>query len=124
MPAEKLAAWLETCDWARKSTAADALFVTPAESWAFKWYAQRAEFLSYKDCPQDAPGIMEWHRRQWVRYRWQERHRKPGTDRYSADALPALAKLTAANYVILNAPAFVAGEPVYQNEFFVVYRLD
>jgi hypothetical protein len=124
MTPEKLAAWIETCEWARESTAADALFVTPVEGWAFKWYAQRAEYLNYKDCPQDAKGIVEWQRRRWAQYRWQERHRNPGTNRYSANALPALAKLTSANYLIVTAPVTAAAEPIYRNAYFAVYRLD
>ena len=58
-PTER-ADWLDACSWVEHNTPADALILTPTQqTWAFKWYAQRAEYVSYKDCPQDGPG----HRR-------------------------------------------------------------
>lgn len=55
--------WLEVCHWIRDETPDDAMVWTPNNSWAFKWYAQRAEYVSRKDCPQDAAGIIEWNER-------------------------------------------------------------
>lgn len=37
-------------------SATNALILTPRKS-AFKWMAERAEYVCYKDCPQDAAGI-------------------------------------------------------------------
>lgn len=62
--------WRSACDWIRVNTPADALFLTPRESSAFKWYAERAEYVCYKDCPQDARGILEWNRRLWFLHDW------------------------------------------------------
>ena len=56
-------AWIEACDWVRAETPEDSLFVTPRESVTFKWHAQRAEFVCFKDCPQDSAGILEWRKR-------------------------------------------------------------
>jgi len=63
MDPDHLSDWLETCRWIRNETPADAMIWTPRSSWAFKWYARRAEYVSRKDCPQDAEGILEWNRR-------------------------------------------------------------
>ncbi len=63
MKAEQLRDWLEVCQWIANETPDDALVFTPRNSWAFKWYAQRAEYVAFKDCPQDAKGILEWNTR-------------------------------------------------------------
>ena len=67
---EVLADWTRTCSWIDINLPADAIVLTPRGSWAFKWYAQRAEFVVFKDCPQDAAGIVEWDRRRQLRGRW------------------------------------------------------
>ena len=60
---EAFAEWKDACAWIRRGTRIDALVLTPRESAGFKWYAERAEYVCYKDCPQDATGILEWYRR-------------------------------------------------------------
>jgi len=35
----------------------------PRMSQTFRWYADRSEVVTRKDLPQDARGIVEWHRR-------------------------------------------------------------
>ena len=53
--------------------------LTPTQqTWAFKWYAQRAEYVSYKDCPQDGPGIVEWNNRLLYLADWTARHAETG----------------------------------------------
>lgn len=63
MTEAQLQDWLDACDWIRNETPNDVVVWTPTNSWAFKWYAQRAEYVSRKDCPQDAEGIIEWDER-------------------------------------------------------------
>ena len=70
LPPEILADWTQTCDWIDINLPAEAIVLTPRGSWAFKWYARRAEFVVFKDCPQDAAGIIEWDRRRQLRGRW------------------------------------------------------
>ena len=60
---ENLAAWREACAWIAEETPPDAVFLTPRLAQTFRWYAGRAEVVSYKDIPQDAAGIVEWWRR-------------------------------------------------------------
>ena len=64
METQQEADWLEACEWIRRNTPEDALVHTPHQTWAFKWFAHRAEYVAIKDCPQDAAGIVEWNDRQ------------------------------------------------------------
>jgi hypothetical protein len=58
-----VAAWREACQWAAAETPPDSVFLTPRLAQTFRWYAGRAEVVNRKDIPQDAPGIVEWRRR-------------------------------------------------------------
>lgn len=55
--------WRIACDWVRQNTNQDAVFLTPAQQQTFKWYAERAEIVCWKDAPQDALGLIEWYGR-------------------------------------------------------------
>lgn len=62
--------WLTTCEWIRTTTDEDALFLTPRNQQTFKWYAQRAEVVNWKDVPQDADALVEWWQRMQDVYRY------------------------------------------------------
>jgi len=64
MEAQQEANWLQACEWIRRNTPKDAVVHTPHQTWAFKWFGHRAEYVAVKDCPQDAAGIVEWNDRQ------------------------------------------------------------
>lgn len=55
--------WIEVCVWIRNHTESDSRFITPRAQSTFKWYAHRSEVVSWKDVPQDAVGIVNWHQR-------------------------------------------------------------
>ncbi|MEX0677604.1 MAG: DUF6798 domain-containing protein [Pirellulales bacterium] len=55
--------WRAICDWAERETEPDALFLVPRLSQSFRWRSGRAEVVTRKDLPQDAPSIVEWWRR-------------------------------------------------------------
>lgn len=55
--------WIRVCEYIRSHTAPDAVFWTPFDQQTFKWHAHRAEIVNWKDVPQDARHILEWHRR-------------------------------------------------------------
>ena len=55
--------WQSVCHWISRNTPSNAVFVTPANQQTFKWYADRAEVANWKDMPQDAAGVIEWHDR-------------------------------------------------------------
>ncbi len=55
--------WIAVCDWVNESLPPDELLLTPRNQQSFKWYAQRAEVVNWKDVPQDAESLIEWRRR-------------------------------------------------------------
>lgn len=121
MSANKKESWLEVCQWVNQNTQEDSLFITPRCSWAFKWYAQRAEFVTRKDCPQDAPGIIEWNNRLRQINAWK---RLCFSDRlYDREETASLARQTGANYLIANRISPIELSPVFRNEYFRVYRI-
>ena len=67
--------WVRVCEWIKNNTPTDAQFITPSEQQTFKWYAQRAEVVNWKDVPQDAQAMVEW----WGRVGWLiDPQRRPG----------------------------------------------
>ncbi len=57
------AAWLTACAWIREHAPPDAMCLVPRHAQSFKWYAERADVVNWKDIPQDALGVIEWRRR-------------------------------------------------------------
>ncbi|MBP89518.1 MAG: hypothetical protein CMJ64_22885 [Planctomycetaceae bacterium] len=55
--------WRNTCEWIREETPQDAVFLTPQNQQTFKWYAERAEVVCWKDVPQNANALVEWRDR-------------------------------------------------------------
>ncbi|MDA1180033.1 MAG: hypothetical protein O2931_14710, partial [Planctomycetota bacterium] len=52
------AQWKEACEWIRKNTPPQALFLTPRCQQTFHWLGERAEIVNRKNIPQDAAGIL------------------------------------------------------------------
>jgi hypothetical protein len=63
MNAEREADWREICAWINEELPSDAVLWASNENWAVKWFAERAEYVNYKDCPQDPDNLLEWQRR-------------------------------------------------------------
>jgi len=55
--------WRRMCQWIQEHTPREARFLTPRQEQTFKWYARRSEVATWKDIPQDAPGLVEWWKR-------------------------------------------------------------
>jgi hypothetical protein len=120
--------WRAVCRWARISSDEDEVFLTPRHQQTFKWYADRAEVVNWKDVPQDAVSLREWYRRFREVF-----PRRLGTLRVTIqyDQLRKLGEEYGARYLIVDRR--VAGEnlpliQVYPSEFetnatFAVYRL-
>lgn len=53
--------WLAACAWIRENSPTDSLWLTPKYQQSFKWHAQRAEVVCWKDVPQDNASIIEWY---------------------------------------------------------------
>lgn len=56
-------AFREACKWIQQHTEADALFLVPRHSQSFKWYAGRADLVTWKDVPQNATDLVTWQKR-------------------------------------------------------------
>jgi len=55
--------WVVVCDWIDRTLPADEILITPRHQQSFKWYAERAEVVNWKDVPQDARSLVQWHKR-------------------------------------------------------------
>lgn len=114
--------WLEACEWIRENTPGDALVHTPRQSWAFKWFAQRAEYVSLKDCPQDTPGIIEWNNRLNGISKWAETRY---TDRvYSRVETEALNRETGITHLLVRRLGPFEIEPVFRNVTYRIYWIE
>jgi hypothetical protein len=121
--------WREACEWVARSgeIPPDARFLTPRTAQTFKWYAQRAEVVNWKDVPQDAGRIVEW----WGRI--QEIHARPvpveGRRYFDSLAEQGEGRMLAvgsrfdARYLITEASPPLDLERLYSNLKYAVYRL-
>lgn len=117
----QFASWVDACRWVQSSTPQDALCYATHEGWALRWYASRAEYLSHKDCPQDAPGIIAWNERFKLVTRWSNENLATG---FSKSAIREFRRQTGIDYVIANKFGPFDLEPVYSNGVYHVYRLE
>lgn len=113
--------WIDACHWIDQNLPSDALVNSPHNGWAFKWFAQRAEYVAFKDCPQDANGIVEWNRRLNFLKRWFEDHY--ADDFYSRDELRDLREQTKISHILTDRLGPLELKPIYRNESFQVYDL-
>jgi hypothetical protein len=117
---ERQADWRDVCRWVSVNTPDDALFLTPKYNVTFRWNAERAEYATWKDCPQDATSLVEWDRRLKVIRNWRSIHFEEG---FTADALEELRELTGVDYVLGWSGDPYRATAVYANRTFRVYRL-
>lgn len=117
---ERPAQWREVCVWIADNTPPESLFLTPKFNFGFKWYAGRAEYVAWKDCPQDAASLLEWKRRLNFIYRWRVDNYSEG---YSPAEIVMLRDATDIDFIVAwNADQFQL-PPLFRNESFSVYRL-
>jgi hypothetical protein len=113
--------WKSACEWIRINTPSDALILTPRESYAFKWFAERAEFVCYKDCPQDAAGILMWNRRLWLLHDWTLKSSSDGL--YDAADLEVLQQKTDVDFVLTRILGPFQAEPIWQSGEWRIYAV-
>jgi hypothetical protein len=92
--------WVKVCDWIRNSTPEDAVFITPHQQQTFKWYALRTEVVSWKDIPQDAKSIVQWHQR-LREIQDPQQYSEMEILMYTDEQLSGLAKKYGANYLLM-----------------------
>ncbi len=111
--------WREMCAWIRENTPPDARFRTPHSGIAFKWYAQRPQFLAGKDCPQDAAGIVEWNERSnWFGTWAAEQY---ADERYSEYEIREVSRAMEIDYFVCWHLGPVEMEPLHQVGDFRIY---
>ncbi len=118
---EDRADWLDVCAWIDKHLPPNALVQTPTNGWAFKWFARRAEYVAFKDCPQDAAGIVEWNTRLNFLQKWFEKNYED--EFYSAGELKSLRQTTGLTHLLTDRLGPLELEPIYRNGTFQVYDL-
>lgn len=122
--------WRAACHWIRENTPPHALFLTPRQSQSFKWHAERAEVVTYKDVPQDAASLVEWRRRLYEVFKlegnpnrlWARSIEQLGTPR-----VQHLAGKYLFDYIIsrrANPNGYGLDLPVvFENETYIVYSV-
>lgn len=126
-PAERQAL-VEAYTWLQQNSAPNALCQAVDVDWGLRWYAQRPEFVSNKDMPQDTASLMRWNDRQWVIFRWKVKAEQDS--RITPSELHDLAASTGIEYAVLrkrlpgtgHTRAFDA-PAAFENRHFRVERL-
>jgi hypothetical protein len=118
---EQFADWRKACDWLREKTPHDALILTPRESTAFKWFAERAEFVCYKDCPQDAAGILTWNKRLWLLHDWTLKSSSDAI--YDKRDLQVLRSKTDCDFIVTRILGPFEIEPLWEGQHWRIYAV-
>lgn len=118
---ELRAEWITACRWIDNNLPADVLIHAPHNGWAFKWFAQRPEYVAFKDCPQDAAGIVEWNRRLNLMKRWFDE--KYADEFYSLEELKDLRAKTNITHIFTDRLGPLELKPIYNDGIFQVYDL-
>lgn len=121
MSPARYADWLAACEWLRTETPAVSLVYAPNEDWAIKWFAGRAEYVNFKDCPQDARGIVEWHRRLVLLRDWSVEFYVD--HRFSVEETRALHERTGITHLVVSRLGPIDLEPVHENDSFRIYDI-
>lgn len=92
--------WVRTCQWIGSNTPQDAIFLTPRHQQTFRWFANRAEAVNWKDVPQNAPALLEWWQRiQTLHTPHANRHGLAGHD---FRTLTAACRRYSISYIVLD----------------------
>lgn len=114
-------AWREVCEWFRQTQPHDVLVQTPHDRYTFKWYAARPEFVTFKDCPQDTPGIVEWNRRMLLLSKWYHNHFDDQF--YSTQEMHEFHELTGITHLVTDTLGPFEMPPVMEADPYRVYDL-
>ncbi|MFO0919481.1 MAG: DUF6798 domain-containing protein [Planctomycetaceae bacterium] len=113
--------WLDVCHWVRDHASTTALVQSPTNNPDFKWRAQRAEYVTIKDVPQDSRSIVEWNRRLLFLGKWYQDHYADGL--YDNAEVRALRDETGITHILTERLGPFELAPCYTNGRFRVYDL-
>ncbi len=113
--------WKSACRWIRLRTEPGALVGMANEDWAVRWWSHHPVYLSFKDCPQDPAGILEWRRRRQTIYRWSQQAQADGE--LSLADLHRLHALTGIDYLLVSRYEGFLTEPVFRSGPFKIYAI-
>jgi hypothetical protein len=129
---------MELCEWARRHTPADAVFLVPPDEQSFRLHARRAIVVNFKNVPQLSGELIEWRARLQAVLDEEDLnalprpfHRTLGAirDRYAAQPasrLTDVARRYGARYIVslrrLDAPGL--GRPVFSDRSGVYFLYD
>ena len=129
---EHVAAWQDACRWIDRHTPPEACFIVPRAAYSFKWYASRADVANWKDVPQDAAGVVEWHRRCQDLFPRRMTPRGKRTldspEKLGTERLLELARRYSATHVIarsepaLDLPVAYSNAAIGGGEFYTIYE--
>ncbi|MEZ6130637.1 MAG: DUF6798 domain-containing protein [Planctomycetaceae bacterium] len=114
------AAWEDACRWLKTNTPADSLIASPRESFGLKLFAERAEYVCFKDCPQDAAGIIEWDRRLWRLHDWSKAAWNDGI--FGIADLRDLKQQTGITHIVTRRLGPFESAPVWENSVWRIYE--
>ena len=119
--ADQFSDWQTACSWLKENTPKDALVLTPRESTGFKWFAERAEYVCYKDCPQDAAGILTWNQRLWLLHDWTLKSSTDGL--YDKSDLLKLRLTTDCDFILTRILGPFEIKPLWEGQHWRVYAV-
>jgi hypothetical protein len=114
--------WIAACEWLRRETPRTALIGCANKDWAVKWFAHRPEYVNFKDCPQDAAGVVEWWRRRQGLVAWSRAAKADGS--ISTADLDRLHELTGIDYLIVSRYGPIEPDPIHEQGPFRIYRVN
>jgi len=115
------ATWKQACEWLKQNTPEDAVIYGPREGFGLKLFAERAEYVCFKDCPQDAPGILGWNQRLLTMFHWSQSAYQDGV--FDRDDLRTLRQQTSVSYVVTRRLGPFEDEPVWSNSVWRIYAV-
>jgi hypothetical protein len=118
-PAEQ-ADWIAACHWLRDHTPPEALVYACDSGWAVKWFAERPEYVNFKDMPQDTPALIDWNRRLWTMAEW--RIAAMADNAVQPEELAELHKKTGIDYLLVGRFGPIQTRPVYQGAHFRIIQ--
>ncbi|WP_092053959.1 DUF6798 domain-containing protein [Planctomicrobium piriforme] len=113
--------WIAACHWLRDHTERTAQVYATDVGWAIKWFAERPEYVNYKDVPQDAKSLVEWNQRLWKIARWRIAVMADG--QVTPEELADLKQQTGLYALLVGRFGPVKAKPAYANENYRVYVL-